>query len=151
TNDLSSKQANFDGEHPVGKGEKGRSLERTTKVGSYAPNKLGLYDMHGNVFQWTGPMEGSLRTRQGGSWHAQGINCRAALRLESPPTDRRGSYGFRLARVHVPKQDNINKEKQASTPDPTAGDYQLGYRAGYEAGLRGASRRPPLETRVRPT
>lgn len=145
TIDLSSNQANFNGEYPVGKGEMGPYLGRPTKVGSYAPNKLGLYDMHGNVCQWTGPMEGSLRTRQGGSWWHQGSNCVAARRLESGPTDRRDNYGFRLARVPVKRQDNINKEKQGSTPDPTAVDYQLGYQAGYTAGLRGASREPPFE------
>ena len=52
TNDLSSKEANFNGNIPFGKADKGPYLGRTTKVGSYAPNKVGLYDMHGNVCQW---------------------------------------------------------------------------------------------------
>src|SRR5208282_4677973 len=71
TNDLSSKQANFNGEIPFGKGKKGPYLGRTTKVGSYAPNKLGLYDMHGNVYQWCAELDrpsGSDRVVRGGSW-----------------------------------------------------------------------------------
>src|SRR5260370_19249589 len=52
TNDLSSKEANFNGNVPWGKADKGPYLKRTAKVGSYAPNNVGLYDMHGNVWQW---------------------------------------------------------------------------------------------------
>src|SRR5260370_387017 len=52
TNDLSSEQANFDGNDPYGRGPKGQCLDRPTKVGSYMPNCLGAYDMHGNVWQW---------------------------------------------------------------------------------------------------
>jgi formylglycine-generating enzyme required for sulfatase activity len=104
TNDLSSKQANFNGESPYGKGEKGPYLGRPTKVGSYASNKLGLYDMHGNVWQWceglVGP-RGSDRVYRGGCWRSLGSGCQAASRDGLAPTDRVSDLGFRLARVPV--------------------------------------------------
>jgi formylglycine-generating enzyme required for sulfatase activity len=101
TNDLSSKQANFNGNSPFGKGEKGLYLERPTKVGSYAPNKLGLYDMHGNVWQWTDTAEGSGWVCRGGGWCSVGSDCRAAGRGRGTPTGRDDNHGFRLARVPV--------------------------------------------------
>jgi formylglycine-generating enzyme required for sulfatase activity len=103
-NDLSSKQANFNGEHPLGMGEKGPYLGRPTKVGSYAPNKLGLYDMHGNVWQWCEDLftEGaSARVIRGGGWHYDAGYCRAAFRIRFSPVDRSHNLGFRLARVPV--------------------------------------------------
>jgi formylglycine-generating enzyme required for sulfatase activity len=133
TNDLSSKQANFNGSlrsrPPMSKGKSGRDkgrdkgpdndgrprlavapsgpyLGRPTKVGSYAPNKLGLYDMHGNVLQWCGePLIGALgasyRVHRGGSWLHDAGYCRAAFRSRDTPGDRFVNLGFRLARVPV--------------------------------------------------
>ncbi len=49
---LSSDLANFNGNYPYGGGKKGRYSARTTTVGSYPPNSLGLYDLHSNVWEW---------------------------------------------------------------------------------------------------
>jgi formylglycine-generating enzyme required for sulfatase activity len=105
TNDLSSKEANFNGNHAFGKGEKGPYLGRTTKVGSYAPNKLGLYDMHGNVWQWCEDLvdpKGPDRVYRGGTWSLNGQDCRAAGRNGHVPSYRSDDLGFRLARVLRP-------------------------------------------------
>jgi formylglycine-generating enzyme required for sulfatase activity len=102
TNDLSSEQANFHGFFPFGKAPKGPDLHRTTRVGAYPSNKLGLCDMHGNVWQWIGTPAGSARWIRGGSWFNAGSSSRVATRYLSPPTARVSDIGFRLVRVPVP-------------------------------------------------
>jgi formylglycine-generating enzyme required for sulfatase activity len=113
---LSSTQANFDGNYPYGGAAKGPNLQRTTPVDNYQPNKLGLYDMHGNLQQWCqdwydkdyykksppkdpqGPEHGDRRVLRGGSWNSRGWECRAGYRDRKPP----GyciNFGFRLVLV----------------------------------------------------
>src|SRR5262249_4326336 len=90
---LSGAQANFDGGFPYGGGERGRSLQKTTRVGSYPANNFGVHDLHGNVWEWCadwldslyyaaspkrdpqGPAAGQLRVLRGGSWRNHAVTC----------------------------------------------------------------------------
>jgi formylglycine-generating enzyme required for sulfatase activity len=112
---LSTKQANFAGRYYLSGGVvKGHDLKRMCKVGSYQPNKWGLYDMHGNVRQWcadwyrrdyykqsdkddpSGPKNGSGRVCRGGSWWSSARDCRSARRDNSSPEGRDNYTGFRV-------------------------------------------------------
>jgi formylglycine-generating enzyme required for sulfatase activity len=105
--DLSLNQANFHGPYPYppSNADKTPHLRRPTKVGSYPPNKLGLYDMHGNISQWCAdryktadPEAPDNRMVRGGSWQDDRPN-RAARSGVVGATERRGTLGFRLVRV----------------------------------------------------
>ena len=111
---LTSHFANFDGNYPYG-GKRGPFLNRTSVVGWYKPNAWGLFDMHGNVWEWCadwfksdhylhcsendpiGPAHGQKRVLRGGGWFHGGTPCRSAYRFREGPDERNNYNGFRVA------------------------------------------------------
>ena len=114
-NASDTEKMNFDGNNPYGGGSKGVYRKTTVDVGSLGyKNAFGLYDMHGNVWEWcrdgvdesyggdtTAPATGSKRVIRGGSWSEYASCCRSAYRFSLVPGNRLIILGFRLALVPV--------------------------------------------------
>jgi formylglycine-generating enzyme required for sulfatase activity len=113
-NNIGADIANYDGNHPYNNGSKGVYRQTTTAAGSFPPNPWGLYDMHGNVWEWcwdwyeayasgaqtdpTGAGAGAYRVLRGGSWYSDAVELRSAVRGLATPSDRSRILGFRLVR-----------------------------------------------------
>lgn len=120
---LDGREANCNGNEPYGTSVKGPALRRTRTVGEYAANAFGLYDMHGNVWEWCATEYGpyaaettvvpavttsmSYRVYRGGSWRINAGQCRSAHRRGSTPDYRLTGLGFRvLSEISTPGDGN---------------------------------------------
>jgi formylglycine-generating enzyme required for sulfatase activity len=115
---ITTDLANYDGNYTYGSAPKGEYRKQTTDVGKFPANPFGLFDMHGNIWEWCqdewhenyngAPKDGSAwlsdndnqnRLLRGGSWSSNPGNCRSALRFYYARVDRGSSVGFRVVLV----------------------------------------------------
>ena len=103
----------------------------TVEPGQFQPNKLGLYDMHGNVCEWcwdiyapydvnaatnpTGPATGTRRVNRGGGWNDFAKNMRSAYRAAAPQERRLFNVGFRVARGAIGTGVAVSQAMQESS------------------------------------
>ena len=108
---ITTDEANFNGNYPYDGADKGEYRQQTIAADDFFANRWGLFQMHGNVWEWcrdwhgpvdlnagvdpSGPQEGSDRVVRGGSWVFSARGARSAYRSGSDPGYRYNYLGFR--------------------------------------------------------
>ncbi|NJR38398.1 MAG: formylglycine-generating enzyme family protein [Leptolyngbyaceae cyanobacterium CSU_1_4] len=123
---ITTDLANYDGNHTYRAAPNGEYREETTPVGKFSPNAFGLFDMHGNVWEWCADQwhpnyqgaptygnawiagGGASRLLRGGSWNFNPWRCRSACRVSLNPDGCRRDFGFRVVWVaaSTPRRQN---------------------------------------------
>jgi formylglycine-generating enzyme required for sulfatase activity len=117
---ISTSQANYNGRYTYGGGAEGEYRQKTLPVDSFQPNPWGLYQVHGNVWDWVedcwnasyqgAPSDGSAwtsgdchrRVVRGGSWVNNPQGLRSAIRDRVTTDNRLSGLGFRVGRTLTP-------------------------------------------------
>ncbi|MCP3876906.1 MAG: formylglycine-generating enzyme family protein, partial [Sulfitobacter sp.] len=132
-------------------GEKGEYRKGTLPVDAFAPNDWGLYQMHGNVWEWCtdrfgeyeadpvrdprGAKGGSSRVLRGGGWNSNGRYLRSAYRYRNAPDNRYHSTGLRLAGGIDPQASRLTADRRTRGPSD-AGTSASGSTATKPAGSK---------------
>ncbi len=112
------------------------SRSTTHAVGEKLPNCWGLYDLHGNVWEWCEDKVGSDRVYRGGCWNNAAPHCRLASRIPFAPTTRLSYFGFRVVlsspSAPVAKAENAASPKSGQAPPAAIAPFDAGQAKAHQ-------------------